>query len=298
MNEVQRQQYLEALGIDSYMPRWILPMAPRSVACAAVVKSKPAAASDVYVPASRVAAVAGNPPAAHSASVAATAGSASASVSASLSPSQTSPASAAVGMEALAAVTEQVSVTPTPVIEAPARRMTDTAAVVDPRFALSMWRVSEELLVIDSRQAQLALPTEPLLANILQALGLPRQPLQRAEVLHWPMYDHPLAPKGEAAARETLMAMLEAKLEQHPVPYLLLMGAEACHFVLPAELLPSAAEGEGGDPSSSFAALEGKALRVEPLKATAIVVPSLCDMLQQPALKASTWRAIQPLRQV
>ena len=33
MNELQRQHYLSALGVDTYMPRWHLPFAPISVAC-------------------------------------------------------------------------------------------------------------------------------------------------------------------------------------------------------------------------------------------------------------------------
>ncbi|NHO64099.1 hypothetical protein G8770_00880 [Aestuariicella hydrocarbonica] len=186
--------------------------------------------------------------------------------------------------------------------------MPKTEAVTDPRFALSLWRVSDKLLVVDSRHAELALPTEPLLANILTALGLPRTPLPKADVLRWPMYDYPLAPKGDDAARDTILAMLEGRLEMEPVEYVLLMGAEACHYVLPPELLPATAE-TGDDASlatarspglsavDSFACALGKAVRVEPLKVTAIVVPSLCDMLQEPELKAQTWKSIQPLRQ-
>jgi hypothetical protein len=33
MNEYQRQAYLSALGVDNYMPRWRLPLAPEPVAC-------------------------------------------------------------------------------------------------------------------------------------------------------------------------------------------------------------------------------------------------------------------------
>src|SRR6187402_3035801 len=34
MNELQRQAYLSALGIENYAPRWLLPSAPVSVVCA------------------------------------------------------------------------------------------------------------------------------------------------------------------------------------------------------------------------------------------------------------------------
>jgi len=33
MNELQRQHYLSALGVDTYMPRWQLPFAPVAVIC-------------------------------------------------------------------------------------------------------------------------------------------------------------------------------------------------------------------------------------------------------------------------
>src|SRR5690625_1498716 len=33
MNELQRQRYLSALGVESYAPRWLLPGAPEPVLC-------------------------------------------------------------------------------------------------------------------------------------------------------------------------------------------------------------------------------------------------------------------------
>lgn len=294
MNEMQRQQYLEAIGIDSYMPRWILPVAPRPVACAPVtarpVESIAANTAPLANPAAVVSRVT---PAAGLAQVTAAVADVTAQVSVAPRVAAATPAVPPVAVtETLAALAEPAVTAVKPTAETVINSL-GVAAETDPQFALSMWRASDDLLVIDSRQAQLALPTEPLLANILLALGL-RQPLPRAEVLHWPMYDHPLAPKGEAAAKETLMALLEARLEQQPVSYLLLMGAEACHYILPDELLPA----DSPQPPASCQALLGKALRLDALKATAIVVPSLSDMLQQPDLKATTWRAIQPLRQI
>ncbi|MBU3071083.1 hypothetical protein KOI40_14760 [Aestuariicella sp. G3-2] len=294
MNEIQRQQYLDALGIDSYMPRWILPVAPAPVSCEPVLPVNDAPsleATPVSVPSVDE----------HTGSPAVTA---SNTREATATGETAAPATAGTVVSSLAEIVDKVKAP-----ASPASPVTDssgslgsagkatpeqqtTAVEVDPHFSLSLWRVSEDLVIVDSRHAELALPTEPLLANILFALGLPRQPLARAEVLRWPMYDHRLAPKGEAAARETVLAMLEGKLEAQPARYLLLMGAEACHFVLPADLLP-----ENGDAEVSYKAMQGRALTIEALQATAIVVPSLCDMLQQPELKAVTWRSIQPLRQ-
>lgn len=305
MNEVQRLQYLEAIGIDSYMPRWILPLAPTSVACVPVI-SEPAANAAIAVLPS-IAASAAEAVMATENSDAQAQGkiappvAAIAPVMASVSPATALPATAppVSAAAALAALAEPASAPAKAAaavsgLVATVAKEADAAAVIDPQFSLSMWRATDDLLVIDSRQAHLALPTEPLLTNILLALGLPRSSLPRAEVLHWPMYDHPLSPKGEAAAKETLLAMLEARLEQQPVSYVLLMGAEACHYLVPGELLPA----DQPEPIASYQALVGKALRLETVNATAIVVPSLSDMLQQPNLKATTWRAIQPLRRI
>lgn len=310
MNEVQRLQYLEAIGIDSYMPRWILPLAPTPVACVPVISEPAANAAIAVLPsiaASAAEAVMATensdaqalgriaPPVAAIASVMASV-SPTTVLPTTVLPATAPPVSAAAALAALAEPASAPAKAAAAVsgLVATVAKEADAAAVIDPQFSLSMWRATDDLLVIDSRQAHLALPTEPLLTNILLALGLPRSSLPRAEVLRWPMYDHPLSPKGEAAAKETLLAMLEARLEQQPVSYVLLMGAEACHYLVPGELLP----GDQPEPIASYQALVGKALRLETVNATAIVVPSLSDMLQQPNLKATTWRAIQPLRRI
>ncbi len=287
MNELQRQQYLDALGIDSYMPRWVLPMAPAPVLCQPVTAQPERAGSVPPQPvATEVMAQTTPAPAERVESAALTAS----------APQSEASATVADARQVLAAMA-----TPTPAAEpstdtgvagrAVAPLSAATANAETPRFALSLWRIGASLMVIDSRQAELALPTEPLLSNILLALGFPQQRLPRAEVMRWPMYENHLAPQGEEAARETIVAMLEALLEQQPVPYLLLMGADACHYVLPPGLV------DGEVRTQRFAAAQGQTLTLEALNSKAIVVPSLCDMLQDTSLKASCWQAIQPLRQ-
>lgn len=307
MNEIQRQQYLEALGVDSYMPRWILPVAPAPVSCAPVLPVTGPSGNQQAAPAVS--------PVAQSGQIEAAAGSVAAVRETMAGNNETvsndhaveevratPSALAADTLSGIADVVKSSSVTPRPLSEISAGQSSraqsspaqPTTTDIDPRFSLSLWRASDDLIVVDSRHAELALPTEPLLANILLALGLPRQSLSKAEVLRWPMVDHRLAPKGEAAARETVLAMLEGKLEAQPARYVLLMGAEACHFVLPSELLP---ESGGLSADESYRVMQGKTHSIESLGATAIVVPSLCEMLQHPELKAITWRSIQPLRQ-
>ena len=62
------------------------------------------------------------------------------------------------------------------------------------------------------------------------------------------------------------------------------MGRDAARYLL--------------DKPLPFDRLLGSAVDMPELSVTAIVVPSLADMLQDPLQKAVAWRAIQPLRQL
>ncbi|BFM15227.1 hypothetical protein R50073_14100 [Maricurvus nonylphenolicus] len=283
MNELQRQQYLDALGVDTYMPRWVLPHAPEPVACdvsfipselegsegggegiSAAVASQPAVNDSAATPVARPASTGAAPQ-----------GQASSSSVLAVLSGETPTADKVPAVETVAEVKD------TSVPTATEQAKPQAASEPVPAFALSIWRISEDLLIIDSRQAQLALPTEPLLINILAALGYPRQPLPKTEVIRWPMVDNPFVGQSEADAREMLEAYLDGKLLTHPTKHLLLMGDEAARYILPAE--------------QSLADVQGKAIELPQHKAEAIVVPSLSDMLQDPLQKRLTWQAIQPL---
>ncbi len=271
MNELQRQQYLDAMGVDTYMPRWVLPHAPIPVACD--VSFIP---GELEAGQSQGAGKTGSQAKAASNDAAAPVSTLTTGVSAAAS---TKPESV------LAALTEPVTSVEAAVEQVQSAEKTSVKTPVNaepvPQFALSIWRVSEQLLVIDSRQAQLALPTEPLLINILVALGYPRQPLPKAEVIRWPMVDNPFVGQTAADAREMLEAYLDGKLLTHPAKHILLMGEDACRYVLPEV--------------NSVEDQLGKAVALEHHKVDAIVVPSLSTMLLEPEQKRLTWKAIQPL---
>ncbi|MAZ86906.1 MAG: hypothetical protein CL693_04635 [Cellvibrionaceae bacterium] len=303
MNEIQRQQYLDAMGIDTYMPRWILPAAASPFSCQPVLpesesqassqlqsNSLPVAAAESALAESQNTSAAATPAA--SASMASAPATAVENPSTPDRSSAPQPPSAAQDVLSSVAAEPKPSASNKPVSADSILQSLSNEKRPDPRFALSLWRVSDELMVIDSRHSELALPTEPLLLNILSALGFPRQPLPKVEVLRWPMFENSYEPQGQAVARETLQAILEAMLEKQPCKYLLLMGAEACHYLLGDDQL-----GEGFDAKVSIASSLGRSFSLEALSAAAIVVPSLSDILQQPELKRRTWQAIQPLRQ-
>jgi hypothetical protein len=277
MNELQRQQYLDALGVDTYMPRWVLPHAPEPVACDVSFIPSELGAGEV----GQGAAGAMSQPATNDAAPVVR----SAPVGGA-SPGQASPSAVLAVLSGEAPAAEpapsvESETKDTPTSAATEQTKSQTASEPAPAFALSIWRISEDLLVVDSRQAQLALPTEPLLINILAALGYPRQPLPKTEVIRWPMVDNPFVGQTQADAREMLEAYLDGKLLTHPTKHLLLMGEDAARYILPVE--------------QNAEKVLGQSVALPQHNAEAIVVPSLSDMLQEPLLKRLTWQAIQPL---
>lgn len=255
------------MGIDSYMPRWILPGAPTPEICEFAISAQVQSESGGAVqpqPAAEVAAVAAELPAA---------------------------SQGAQGAPAAADMLDELARSPAPVesdMSAAAEATVESpkaSAPVAP-FALTVWRVSEALMVIDSRQVQLALPTDRLLSNILRALGYKLPSLPKAEVVRWPFYENKMADQAagtEIEVREMLHAFLDAHLVLNPAQYLLLMGQEAARYILPAGVDLQNPPSEG--------------VELKELATTAVVTPSLSEMLQAPELKAGTWRVIQPLRQ-
>jgi len=162
-------------------------------------------------------------------------------------------------------------------------------AATDPRpkFSLTIWRVSADLMVVDTRDLQQALPTERLLSNILIALGYQLPSLPKANVLKWPMIDNDLGGQGVEDARDMLHAFLDAELLLDPVKHLLLMGSAAATYILP----PSHIYPEVIDSQLASA----NPIILESLATPLVVTPSLVDILLDPSLKAQVWRLIQPL---
>ncbi len=204
MNERQRMQYLEAMGITMFVPRWILPRARMSEQLAVVeledeevekppVESASAPSQPVEMPAAP------------------------------------RPVQAAVS-EIMDTLRPQTRVEASPIEEsapAPARTADEQPA----RFALSIWRPVPALMILDTRHAGQALPTHALLDNILRAKEVALPPA-KPDILLWPPAGV-AATSGWGAAREMVQAFLQARLERQPARYLWLMGESACHAVLP-----------------------------------------------------------------
>ncbi|WP_299982728.1 hypothetical protein [uncultured Pseudoteredinibacter sp.] len=287
MYETTRHQYLSAMGIDSYMPRRLLPNAPLPVQCEWPVLST---AGDLTA---ESAAKKGMPPETYTALESSPAqDDLAASQVPSAATSLQSDAASATGvgekgaaaelLADLGAIRKNNDHGKPKDVKAQALLSTQTSEAL--RFSLSVWRF-DDLLVLDSRHSEKALPTEKLLLSMLQAYGLKLGNLPKAQVLQWPMFDMPQADTGVQAAREMLGAFLDTLLDK-PLSHWWLMGADAFHL-LPPDILAESGDGFG----QVIKAEQLAGANVSPASQL-ITMPSLADMLERPQLKAKAWQAM------
>jgi hypothetical protein len=147
-------------------------------------------------------------------------------------------------------------------------------------FSLSFWRVSPDLMVVDSRKPKLALPVEKLLKNLLLALGV-NEEFPKADVWQWPMIETDHHNQDADDAREALHAYLDTAFLLNPGKYLLCMGEAAAGYILNLE--------------TPYDSLVGQRTEIEEFGLEAFCIPSLTELLQDPLRKAIAWRTIQPL---
>jgi hypothetical protein len=251
VTEQRRMEYLDALGIEQFVPRKQLPGAKASLALVRTdssTKTPPPAPITQAIPAA---------------------------------PLHPSPAT---NMQPVAELVEQVTqrlitpeATPPSRAEPPkhaASSLVPTQRVL--RFALTVWHV-DGWLWIDSRQSQQALPTDALLHNLLHALNI-KEPA-KAEVINWPPVESPLQTQDWAQARDMLHSFLAPRLQKGE--RLILMGEAAYNACTqgPFDYAERLAAGTLPHPSNRC-----------------LLLPSLAQLLRQPALKARIWQQLQPIR--
>jgi hypothetical protein len=316
MLEKHRLTYLDALGIENYMPRYQLTNALPSQLLSDDALREPAAFStadihSVELDSGRVIAdknVLGecekNTPdailptpsvAVEVMDVLGIAPNVSSDVSGNSADvaSHSSPVDVVEGIDKKAAVSEALVNT------------ASTAEKTDIRFSLNIWRIQNELLVIDSREPAAALPTEKLLQNILRSIGYPLAQLPPSDLLRWPLFTtKKFANKKltqtsanqsinqsinqsseEDEARAMVQAYLSAQCSRAPIKILLLLGKNSANFAL----TPS------GDTDVFYDQHKGTAVDTPLWESKVLVVPSLVEMLHDPMQKQITWQALQTL---
>lgn len=263
MNEINRQAYLSAFGIENYMPRWRLPMAPEPVVCLLPISVS-------------------TPSIVHSAPSISHSSSSAAHVEA-LTPRLSPTEKIGMATDMLACIVESkksVSSSAAPINAATILQQLGAvtkSAVVQP-FTLSVWRPVPGFLIIDSRNTKLALPTELLLNNILRAiLGSEKMTLNE-EVLRWPMIENSFVSRTEDDARNELQTWLAVENELRPINKLWLLGDKAARYFL--------------TPSVDYAELLWQQTLLANKEIHALILPSLNELLQQPTLKARFWQCV------
>lgn len=258
MNELQRQNYLSALGIENYMPRWRLPFAPEPIACVI-----PAIAFEKLEPSS-------GSPAVIEQTIS--------SVISSIAPLK---AESAIAVDVLANL--DVRQKPSAPINAAAilQQLEDKKPVVVAPFSLSVWRPVPGFLIIDSRNTTLALPTDLLLNNILRTCLAEKFNLNE-EVLRWPMIENRFVSRTEVDARNELQTWLAVENELRPINRLWLFGENSGKYFIAADI--SATEHRWQ--KVAINGLTGQ------MQLTALLLPSLNELLQNPSEKVLLWSAL------
>lgn len=155
-----------------------------------------------------------------------------------------------------------------------------------PRFKLA-YLVRGDLLIVDSLP-----PHQPdgfsrhhrrLLLGMTSALGMAaEEELSSPFMLPWPMLAGKNLNQGPLEARRAVQRKLHNTLAFNPgIRQVLLLGEAACHWV---------AEQEGG-----FDSLQGQLLELGEGR-RALVTLSLSELLRLPERKAEVWRDLQPFR--
>ena len=166
-----------------------------------------------------------------------------------------------------------------PAIAAPATpAQRDSAPASDIELRLALWQPTEELLVCSSVEGSLPEPEQILLlGNILQAMGQGSGPLPQMELVEWPPY--PNMAGDESEVREFLTTLIGARINSRATKIILLLGDAAQHWLLTSEQKASASNGQ----VDIFA------------QVTALLIPSLSTMIEEPSLKRDAWQTVRYL---
>lgn len=251
MNELQRQAYLSALGIENYVPRWLLPSAPISVACMLPVLDIP---EEKLVTPSVI----------------------FSALNEGVSERNGSPPNL---LNAIAELNEQKK--PAVPVNAAAilQQLEEKKAPVVQPFSLSVYRPLSGFLIVDSRNTQLALPTDLLLHNLLRSHLRSNQFALNDEVLRWPLIENRFVSRTETDARNELQTWLAVENELRPISVLWLMGKSASRYWLAADM--------------DWASICWATQPIDGLPLKALILPSLNELLQKPAQKAKLWASLQ-----
>lgn len=169
---------------------------------------------------------------------------------------------------------------------AAAAKMADSVAEpeVDIQVRFALWQASDDLLVCSAVEDSLPDPEQILLlGNILQVMGQATGPLPQMELVEWPPY--PNMAGGESDVREFLATLIQARVDSRGAKIIMLMGDDPVKWLLSEQQKAAVTNGQ----VDVFG------------QVTALLLPSLKMMIDQPGCKRDAWQTIRflsPLRHV
>lgn len=256
MNELQRQAYLSALGVENYMPRWQLPFAPSAYSCElSGLSPEVLSASTSHIETKAFNEQDLN----NEVTIAPKRENETVRVLENLNTKLTQPTKITIS-----SLLQQ--------LDQPKEEKLQS-------FSLSIWRPLPGFLIIDSRRTALALPTELLLHNVLLSLLGKKANLLEEEVLSWPMVENRFVSRTRHDARTELQTWLAVENELRPINKLWLMGSNAIQHFLSLD-----------DDSSTYWWMS---VTLPESNMVALALPGLTELLQQPQLKSLLWSCIQ-----
>ena len=261
MNELQRQHYLSALGIETYMPRWQLPYAGVSILCEMPILAEEAVSDSPVIKNEQQLNQQDLPES-------------KPRIETLINPTQSN-----------SLLTDILEPKKSPIPKSQPVSAADILAQLNVKsakidgFSLSIWRPVESLMIIDSRNTKLALPTELLLNNILRSIFSSELIKSQEEILRWPMIENSFTKRTANDARLELQTWISVQHEIRPIKYLWLMGENAAIYFLPEQ--------------TSFDATVGKVAKLFDSAINALILPSLNEILKNPILKKEIFAAIR-----
>ena len=169
---------------------------------------------------------------------------------------------------------------------AAAAKMADSVAEpeVDIQVRFALWQASDDLLVCSAVEDSLPDPEQILLlGNILQVMGQATGPLPQMELVEWPPY--PNMAGGESDVREFLATLIQARVDSRGAKIIMLMGDAPVKWLLSEQQKAAVTNGQ----VDVFG------------QVTALLLPSLKMLIDQPGCKRDAWQTIRflsPLRHV
>ncbi|WP_101756565.1 hypothetical protein [Oceanicoccus sp. KOV_DT_Chl] len=259
MNESQRLAYMDAMGVDCYVPRIQLLGALASTLCVMpIVEFVPASEVDGSAPAGIA-----QPDSTAAAKVAKASG-AAATHALFEDDGKKNQRQAIASQQSVAEVTDEL--------------VSQTGSSKElPKFILSIVRANNVLLIDEGLPGHVN-PQEylQLLHNLLFALGAGKQTLT-IDAFVWPINKNSQFDQSETAARQTLQAFLAKQVEQANIPTVILMGQTAAHYISEQPLAMA------------------ELIQHPQLAAQMIRCDSGFPLLAEPLLKKQLWQQLQPL---